>query len=114
VQEAVETASASPGRAHFLAGGTDLLVRMKRSEVVPDKLINLKRIKGLDGIERVAGKGVRMGALAKVAQIERSPIARSSHPVLAQAASVLGPSGTWPQSAETLAGPLPPPISRHR
>ena len=76
--------------AYPLAGGTDLLVRMKRGDLAPGALVNLKRIPGLREIEREPGKGIRVGALAVISEIAHSPLVRTSHPVLAEAAGVLG------------------------
>ncbi len=90
VSEAVGILAREGVGAYPLAGGTDLLVRMKRGDLAPGALVNLKRIAGLDGIEREPGGGVRLGALAVISAIEHSPLVRTSHPVLAEAAGVLG------------------------
>lgn len=74
---------------YILAGGTDLLVRMKRGLVNPSALVNLKRIQGLDRIEHQPGKGLRIGALTTISAIERSETIRSGFSVLSQAASSL-------------------------
>jgi CO/xanthine dehydrogenase FAD-binding subunit len=76
--------------AYPLAGGTDLLVRMKRGDARPVALVNLKRLPGLGGIERREGKNLHIGALARVGELERSEIVRESHPLLGEAAGVLG------------------------
>lgn len=88
--EAVELLSQKDKGAHLLAGGTDLLVRMKRGEIAPQALVNLKRISGLSYIKQEGRGGVRIGALTSIAEIERSPSLQSSHPLLADAAAVLG------------------------
>jgi len=76
--------------AHPLAGGTDLLVRMKREQINTVALINLKRIEGLDHIRRTSDGQIQIGALTPISAIKDSPLIRSSHEVLAQAAGVLG------------------------
>jgi carbon-monoxide dehydrogenase medium subunit len=76
--------------ARPLAGGTDLLVRMKRGTFTPAALVNLKRIPALDAIAREPEGGVRIGALAPISAIQSSMLVRSTHPVLAQAASLVG------------------------
>jgi carbon-monoxide dehydrogenase medium subunit len=63
---------------------------MKRGDLKPAALVNLKHIPGLDGIELEPGEGVRIGALALISAIEQSALVRKSHPVLAEAAGVLG------------------------
>ncbi len=89
LREAIRTLTEEHTDAILLAGGTDVLVRMKRGEINPPVLLNLKRIGGLDRIERSDG-GLTLGALTTIACVERSPLVRQSHPVLAQSAAVLG------------------------
>jgi len=76
--------------AYFLAGGTDLLVRMKRGEVRPSTLINLKRIRGLNGIDRNPENALSIGALTSISALAQSSLIQSESPVLAQAAGLLG------------------------
>jgi CO/xanthine dehydrogenase FAD-binding subunit len=90
IEEAVRMLRKQGGQARPLAGGTDLLVRMKRGEILPSALINLKRIKGLDKIRKGPGRGISVGALTPISTIEQSPLIRSTHPMLAEAARLLG------------------------
>jgi len=76
--------------SYLLAGGTDLLVRMKRGEISPSTLINLKRIQGLNGIERKSGEALSIGALTPISALAQSSLIQSESPVLAQAAGLLG------------------------
>ncbi|MEJ7617686.1 MAG: xanthine dehydrogenase family protein subunit M [Pyrinomonadaceae bacterium] len=69
-----------------LAGGQDLLTTMKDYITRPTRVVNIKSIKGLDRIEGDAGKGLRIGALVTLTQIEENPIVRRSFPALAEAA----------------------------
>lgn len=52
-----------------LAGGTELVVLMKRGLVSLDRLVNLKTIEGVRGVDR-AGDGWRIGALTTLADLE--------------------------------------------
>lgn len=90
VSEAIGLLAKEGCGAYALAGGTDLLARMKLGTVTPRVLVNLKRIEGLNGIVREPGTGLRIGALVSISQIERSPLIRASHRVLAEAAGELG------------------------
>jgi carbon-monoxide dehydrogenase medium subunit len=76
--------------ACLLAGGTDLLVRMKRGEISPSALINLKRIQGLNGIKRKPESDLSIGALTPISALVQSSLIQSDYPVLAQAAGLLG------------------------
>lgn len=77
-------------QAYALAGGTDLLVRMKRGHIKPTALVNLKRIEGLDEIKKETGKGIHIGAAVLISTVEHSPLIRTYFPVLTQAAGLLG------------------------
>jgi carbon-monoxide dehydrogenase medium subunit len=90
IKEAIRILAEQGGQARPLAGGTDLLVRMKRGEITPITLVNLKRISGLAQIKRESEKTISIGALTSISAIENSPLIRSSYPVLAEAAGVLG------------------------
>lgn len=90
IQEAIRVLAEQGSRARPLAGGTDLLVRMKRGEITPVALVNLKRINGLGQIKREYEKTISIGALTSISAIENSSLIRSSCPVLAEAAGVLG------------------------
>jgi xanthine dehydrogenase YagS FAD-binding subunit len=93
VEEALSLLKEHAGRACLMAGGTDLLGKLKDRilETYPDALINIKTIPGLGAI-REDVEGLRIGALTKLAEIERSPLIEEKYPALAQAAgSVASP-----------------------
>lgn len=92
------------GAAQALAGGTDLLVKMKHRRVVPRALVNLKRIPLLDRIGHDGPGVLRIGALATVRTIEMSPVVHDGFPVLARAAELLGT--TQVRNLGTLGGNL--------
>ena len=58
--------------AAVVGGGSEYLQLMKDHVVEPDYVINLKTIPGLDYIKEERG-GFRIGALAKLADIEEHP-----------------------------------------
>lgn len=89
VKEAVEILDQEDG-AFPLAGGTDLLVRMKRGEIHPAALVNLKHIRNLKKIESESGNGTTIGALATISDIQGSSVIRAKHPLLVQAAGTVG------------------------
>jgi xanthine dehydrogenase YagS FAD-binding subunit len=75
----------SGGESLLLAGGTDLLDRLKERIDRPKRLVNLKTLAGLEGIE--AGDGLRIGALARIADVASHPVVVRDYPVLAEAAA---------------------------
>jgi len=88
VSEALELLSAHGSDAKLLAGGTDLLLAMKKRETFPKHLINLKTIPGLSGITAGAG-GLTIGSLTPIAEIERSDVIRRTYSPLWDAACVM-------------------------
>lgn len=74
-------------RARVLAGGTDLLLRMKRlpRRDVPEIVIGLRAVAGLDAV-RLDGDGLSIGATALLASVANSPDVQRLYPALAAAA----------------------------
>lgn len=72
------------GEVEVLAGGTDLLSLMKDFIVTPRRLVNLKGIKTLGGINTTAS-GLRIGALATFEELLENISVRRNYPALRQA-----------------------------
>ncbi|MGQ9680115.1 MAG: FAD binding domain-containing protein [Candidatus Bathyarchaeia archaeon] len=87
--EAVGLLEKYGSEASILAGGTDLLVNMKKRIAEPKKLINIKKIAELDGIVETP-EGVRIKAATRLRSIERSQIIRDRFPVLYEAVRLMG------------------------
>jgi xanthine dehydrogenase YagS FAD-binding subunit len=75
--------------ARVLAGGQDLLFRIKKYIVKPECVVNIKTIDGLNFITCAPGEPARIGALATLSQVARSPEVRRGYAALAQAAGVV-------------------------
>ena len=73
------------GEVMLIAGGTDLLAELKEYIETPKTLINLKTLPGMDSIEADAS-GLKIGALATVADIAMHPTIQHHYTVLSQAA----------------------------
>ncbi len=86
VQEAVKLLSVENARA--VAGGTDLLGVVKEGLLPTGRVVNLKTIPGLDQI-KADGEGLRVGALARLADIAGSALVRERAPSVAAAASAV-------------------------
>jgi len=89
LEEAVKLLRKYGSEASILAGGTDLLVNMKKRITEPKHLINIKKITELNGIVETP-KGVRIGAATKLRSIEKSEMIRKSFPVLYEAVKLIG------------------------
>lgn len=100
--EAVAALAATPG-GRPLAGGTDLLVNLRRGIGEPPALVDLSAVAGLDRLE-VDEAGLTLGATLGLARLAEDARVRRHWPALAQAAaSVAGPTH---RVAATLAGNL--------
>ena len=71
VQEAVALLSPKWGEADVLAGGTDLLSLMKEHLHTPKRVVNIKNIKELEGIQKTAD-GIRIGALVTMDELAKN------------------------------------------
>jgi 4-hydroxybenzoyl-CoA reductase subunit beta len=83
--EAVAMA-AEHGGARFVAGGTDLLPKLKRRQLGADTLISLRRCRELQGLTRTDEGGWRIGAGVRLVDLARADGLSTSHPALWQAA----------------------------
>ena len=77
------------GVAHVLAGGTDLLVRMKMGAIEPDLVVDIKRIESLRTL-KVAAAGVQIGAAVPAVRLSESERLRSLWPGVVEAANLIG------------------------
>lgn len=87
LDEALSLLSQYKGTAKVIAGGTDLIPKLKRREInTPEYIIDLKGLSGLDYIKYDEGNGLSFGALATIHAVETSPLIRSKFGILSQAA----------------------------
>jgi carbon-monoxide dehydrogenase medium subunit len=87
--EALGYLSKYNNNAKVFAGGTDLFVSMKRREIVPEHLINLKGIEELKRISYHAEDGLRIGGLVTIGELERSEIIKDKFCALNDAFQVM-------------------------
>ena len=76
------------GRARYVAGGTDAMIRVNQNIWQPEALISLRWIADLCGIKK-AGNFLRIGSMTLWQEIETDPLVASQFPALAEAASVV-------------------------
>jgi xanthine dehydrogenase YagS FAD-binding subunit len=74
------------GSAAIKAGGIDLLDRLKEGLDAPSRLVNIRSIKGLDGVIEDAKAGLRIGPLVTLAGLDANRIVRRRYTALADAA----------------------------
>ncbi len=86
LQEACEILEKYGPKAKVLAGGTDLLPKMKQDLLAPEALVSLKTIRGMSGIEKVPGRGVVIGARVHPNNLVNSSILQESFMSVCEAA----------------------------
>lgn len=84
VAHALDLMAASEGAGRFLAGGQSLIAAMNMRLSEGDLLIDISRVADLRGIDD-AGDHLRIGALARHAEVGTDPLIRAHAPLLAEA-----------------------------
>ena len=75
------------GRAKYIAGGTDILVRIKQRAIQPEALVSLRGISTLNNVSH--NGGLSLGSMTPIRDLERDPVIVRDYPALAQAVSLL-------------------------
>ncbi|MFQ6103865.1 MAG: FAD binding domain-containing protein [Candidatus Glassbacteria bacterium] len=83
LEEALRLRTKKPD-ARFIAGGTDLLVRIRAGVERPTVLISLRNIEELKGIN--LGKSTEIGSMTTISEILEHPTLGEAYPVLLDAA----------------------------
>jgi CO/xanthine dehydrogenase FAD-binding subunit len=78
------------GGARLLAGGTDLIIRLRDGSIRPDVVVDVKRIADVDDHVRVAADRLVIGGRAVMTDIAAHPVVRRDFLGLAESAAVVG------------------------
>lgn len=89
IEEAIELLHRGDGEAKVLAGGQSLVPMMKLRFASPAMLVDINNIPGLDYIRADADGTLRIGALCRHADMERSSLIAATQPTLAAAAPLV-------------------------
>jgi len=103
-EDAVRLLAGANGEAAVLAGGTDLLSLMKDYIVTPKRVVSLRHVEGLQGIEFNPSSGLRLGAMVTFEELLDNQDVKTNYPALTQAAA--GVSSPQVRSMGTVAGDL--------
>jgi len=103
LKDAVKLLAGSRGNTQILAGGTDLLVRMRTGFSEPDSIIDIKHIPPMCKIAR-DGKGFKIGAAVSSAEMSEHAALVKAWPGVVEAAALIG--STQVQGRATIAGNL--------
>ncbi len=89
MEDAVGLLAGSAGTAAILAGGSDLLVRMKGGFVEPDLIVDIKAIADLGDVRETA-EGFRIGAAVPSAVLGENAALKKAWPGVVEAARLIG------------------------
>jgi len=88
-------------KAKILAGGTDLVLNLKKKRVDTDTMISLHGVAGLDRVEEKNGF-ICIGAMSKHEDLARHPVLKEKIDILCQAVGLIG---SWQiRNAGTIGG----------
>jgi carbon-monoxide dehydrogenase medium subunit len=90
IRQAVRLLQKYQTTAKVLAGGTDLFLRMRHRALMPDVVIDVKRIPTLAGLRYSSQKGLRIGATVTHAEVESHTAVQRHYGALAAAAGWVG------------------------
>jgi carbon-monoxide dehydrogenase medium subunit len=90
INEAVSLLAQYQGMSKVIAGGTDLINQIRLKMMKPEYVVDISYIPGLDYIEYDAAGWLSIGALATIRSLEMSAEIQAHHPVISQAASLMG------------------------
>ena len=103
LDEVVDALARADGEARLIAGGTALVPMLRMGLLRPERVVSLHRIEELARVA-VSGRGLRVGAMATLAAIARSPEIARGWPLLATAARHVATPAI--RSSATLGGNL--------
>ncbi len=102
-KEAAGLLAKAKGNAFVLAGGTDLLVRMKAGMIEPALVVDIKRIPAMQTVTRTA-TGFRIGAAVPAAALGENAALKKAWPGVVEGANLIGSDQV--QSRCTIVGNL--------
>lgn len=103
VKNAIELLIEHP-KAIVIAGGSDILIKIREGKLVCCDLISIQSLNELRGISLEEDNTVRIGSLESFSHIENNEIIKNNIPVLSQAAGAVG--GPQVRNIGTIGGNL--------
>jgi carbon-monoxide dehydrogenase medium subunit len=89
-EEVHQLVEKNKGDAVLMAGGTDLLVNLKRKVIKAKVVISLEKIKSLKQVHYSESAGLMLGSMVTVSELAETPIIKQKFPLLAIAANKIG------------------------
>jgi carbon-monoxide dehydrogenase medium subunit len=89
IDEAISLFASHGEKAKYIAGGTDVMVKIKEGKINPQYLVSLRHLQGLDHITYKDGE-LKIGAMVTHRMLEVSPTIKKSFPIIIDAVSHIG------------------------
>jgi len=89
-KEAVTLLSREKGKAHILAGGTDLLVRLRMDMIEPDLMVDIKRIPAMNEIKKTPAGAFKVGAAVSGIRLGANKALTKAWPGVVEATNLIG------------------------
>lgn len=89
-KEAVTLLSREKGKAHILAGGTDLLVRLRMDMIEPDLMVDIKRIPAMNEIKKTPTGAFKVGAAVSGIRLGANKALTKAWPGVVEATNLIG------------------------
>ncbi|WP_374649718.1 xanthine dehydrogenase family protein subunit M [Dongia sp.] len=89
LKAAAQMLAKEKGQAFILAGGTDLLVRLRTGFIEPDLVVDIKGVTGAKAIQKSAS-GFKIGAAVSGAELGEHAALRKAWPGVVEAANLIG------------------------
>lgn len=88
-EEVIEVLKVSDENTYVLAGGTDLIVKLRKKIIKPTKIVSLKKVQDLNYIKE-EDDFIKIGSMATHSQIEQSELINEKAKILAEACRDVG------------------------
>jgi xanthine dehydrogenase FAD-binding subunit len=89
VEDAIKKLNESPDSI-VIAGGTDVLIKIRAGKVKGAKLVSIREVAELKGITRSSDGEIKIGPLTTFRELESNEIIKEHIPMLGEAASTVG------------------------
>jgi carbon-monoxide dehydrogenase medium subunit len=89
MKEAATLLAKEKGSAYVLAGGTDLLVRLRTGFIEPDLVVDIKQIAATRAVQS-AGGGFKIGSAVTCAELGENAKLKKAWPGVVEAANLIG------------------------
>ena len=90
IPEAISLLDQYQGKAKLFAGGTDVLIQMKQRKLIPEYLIDVKNIDGLNYLKYNTDEGLKIGAYVTHGILANSEIVQEKYTALAEGSLAVG------------------------